>query len=130
MEDEGAIARNVRLRMEAKGLGPKALSLKADLNETYVRDILKGKSRNPRQAHLQKLAAALDCRVSDLTDELDPAGVGAVPKQDLRRDLHAAIDAMDEDQRRAVLTIIKMMVPREATDEANSDPSTKPRDVA
>ena len=71
MDEEGLIARNVRQRMAAKGIGPKALSLKAGLNETYVRDLLKGRSRNPRQGHLRSLALALDCRVSDLTGETE-----------------------------------------------------------
>jgi DNA-binding Xre family transcriptional regulator len=69
MVDEGLIARNVGLRMAIMGLGPKALSLKAGLNETYVRDLVQGRSRNPRQAHLQHLATALDCQVTDLTGE-------------------------------------------------------------
>jgi transcriptional regulator with XRE-family HTH domain len=98
MENEGTIARNVRLRMKARGLGQKALSLKADLNETYVRDILKGKSRNPRQEHLQKLALALECRVSDLTGELDATGNDGTPKSLLRQQLLAAFDDLT-DQR-------------------------------
>jgi transcriptional regulator with XRE-family HTH domain len=98
MENESTIARNVRLRMENMGLGQKALSRKADLNETYVRDILKGKSLNPRQGHLQKLALALDCLVTDLTGELDVPGAGGTPKSGFRHQLLAAFDELS-DQR-------------------------------
>jgi transcriptional regulator with XRE-family HTH domain len=107
MEDEGLIARNVRLRMEAKGFTPKGLSLAATLNETYVRDILKGKSRNPTNARLQKLAAALDCRVADLTGELDPTDGGS--PADLRRDLLDEFDAMDAREREMLVRIAKSM---------------------
>lgn len=103
MQDEGRIARNVRLLMEAKGLGSKALSLRAGLNETYVRDILKGKSRNPRHEHLQKLAAALGCRVIDLTDELDPT-------ERARADWMALFDAMTEEQRHTSTEMVKLVV--------------------
>jgi transcriptional regulator with XRE-family HTH domain len=67
MDDAGPLARNLRIWMEYRGFGQKALALKAKLNETYVRDILKGKSRNPTQSRLSKLAEALDCSLDDLT---------------------------------------------------------------
>jgi transcriptional regulator with XRE-family HTH domain len=93
--------------MEAKGFTPKGLSLAAKLNETYVRDILKGKSRNPTNARLQKLAAALECRVADLTGELDPTDGG--PPADLRRDLLDEFDSMDSREREMLVRIAKSM---------------------
>jgi transcriptional regulator with XRE-family HTH domain len=71
MDEQSVIARNVRARMAKMGIGQKALALKAGLNATYVRDILQGKSANPRQGHLAKLAGALGCRSADLTAESD-----------------------------------------------------------
>ena len=56
----------IRRRMDAAGLGQKALALKAGLNETAVRDILVGKSRHPRHDTVQKLAGALGCPVTEL----------------------------------------------------------------
>jgi transcriptional regulator with XRE-family HTH domain len=56
--------------MEYRGFGQKALALKAKLNETYVRDILKGKSRNPTHSRLIKLADALECSVEALTGDV------------------------------------------------------------
>jgi transcriptional regulator with XRE-family HTH domain len=46
----------------------KSLAAAAGLNVTYVRDILVGKSKNPKSEHLHKLAGALGCESSDLTD--------------------------------------------------------------
>jgi transcriptional regulator with XRE-family HTH domain len=83
--------------MEAKGIGPKALSLKAGLNETYVRDLLKGRSLNPRQSHLQKLAEGLDCGVSDLTGES-----ATVPAE---RELLAAFRSTDEQGQAMMLRL-------------------------
>ncbi|MFT8953764.1 MAG: LexA family transcriptional regulator [Gluconobacter sp.] len=60
------IARELRRRMDAKGFKQKALAIKADLNETYVRDILKGKSKNPEASKLARIAAALGCSSDDL----------------------------------------------------------------
>lgn len=55
--------------MTALNLNRKALSTKAGLNETAVRDIIEGRSRNPRHDTLQKIAKALACSVADLTGE-------------------------------------------------------------
>jgi transcriptional regulator with XRE-family HTH domain len=62
-----SLARAIEARMAAAGLTQKRLALLAGLNETYVRDILRGKSRNPKHEQLAKLATALGCRVQDLT---------------------------------------------------------------
>jgi transcriptional regulator with XRE-family HTH domain len=114
MENERTIARNVRLRMKAKGLGQKALSLKAGLNDTYVRDLFKGKSLNPRQEHLQKLALALECRVSDLTGELDAAGADGTAKGSLRQQLLAAFDGLTDQRDWEMAVRIVQSVNRDA----------------
>lgn len=54
-------------RMTALKTNPTALSKKAKLNQTAVRDILEG--TRPRVDTLQKLAKALGCAVADLTGE-------------------------------------------------------------
>jgi transcriptional regulator with XRE-family HTH domain len=53
------LADALREQMGAKGLKAKALARMAGVNETYIRDILSGKSRNPRVEHLKKVATAL-----------------------------------------------------------------------
>ena len=121
MEDAGLIVHNLRLRMKAKGVGPKALSLKAGLNETYVRDLLKGRSRNPRQGHLQNLAAALDCQVSDLTGEKPAARPGDATTNDAKGKLLDAFDAMTEEQRRAILVVAETMVPPASRAELSAE---------
>lgn len=92
MKTETMIARNLRMRMEAEPIGQKALAVRAGLNETYVRDILVGKSLNPRQEHLTKLARALHCNVADLTAESP-----APPPSDVSvaRDILANLDPAD-----------------------------------
>lgn len=67
-EDPPPMVGLIRRRMETLGLNAKRVAAMADLNETYVRDILKGKSKNPRTEHFKKLATALGCDVSELTN--------------------------------------------------------------
>lgn len=55
--------------MEAMGLSPKQLSTEAGLGETAVKDIFSGKSENPKNDTLTKLAKRLACTVADLTGE-------------------------------------------------------------
>jgi transcriptional regulator with XRE-family HTH domain len=58
-DDPGPLATELRRLMTEADIGQKALALKAKVNETYVRDILKGKSRNPEAAKLARVAEAL-----------------------------------------------------------------------
>ncbi len=127
MEEESLIARNVRLRMEVKGLGPKALSLQAGLNETYVRDLLKGRSRNPKQAHLQQLAVALDCRASDLTGETEPATPGAMLTDEAISELVAAFRSTDEQGREMILRLAKAVRRDAEPIPEQPAPNTQPR---
>lgn len=47
-------------RMKEIGTNRKAVSRAAGLNETYLRDIIKGKSKNPTANRLDKIYAVLD----------------------------------------------------------------------
>lgn len=67
-EAAGPIAREVLRRMREAGLTQKSLALKAGVNEGYVRDLFRGKSLNPRQDHLAKIAMVLGCTILDLID--------------------------------------------------------------
>lgn len=60
------LAHELNRRMALKGLSPRALSLKAGMDASGVRAILTGRSKSPRMATIQKLAAALDCTAADL----------------------------------------------------------------
>lgn len=67
IEGPGAfIAKEVERRMLLLGMQQKHLARAAGLNETYVRDLIKGKSKNPKNEHLAKLAEALGCTIGDL----------------------------------------------------------------
>ncbi|WP_158258352.1 helix-turn-helix domain-containing protein [Rhodopila globiformis] len=68
------VEREVFRRMVRAGMGQTALALKAGLNETYVRDLFKGRSLNPRTEQLKKLANALGCNMPELLIE-----AGATP---------------------------------------------------
>lgn len=59
-------------RMAEQDLKPKSLADRAGLNETAVRDIIKGRSRNPRIDTLEKLARALGCTTAELTGKAQP----------------------------------------------------------
>ncbi|AQT05303.1 helix-turn-helix domain-containing protein [Acetobacter persici] len=69
--DRSSVARELERRMALLGLTQKALSRNAGVGDTYVRDILKGKSRNPGGEKLERVASILGCTARDL---LFPAG--------------------------------------------------------
>lgn len=69
MKEPSPLTARLRARMKTAGLTQKALALKAGLNETAVRDILIGKSRNPQYRTLSALARELGCAVAELTGE-------------------------------------------------------------
>lgn len=79
--DASYVAREVYRRMRLLGFGQKALSLAAGNNETYVRDILRGTSLNPKSEQFARLAAVLGCSVADLLGNRPDPGVPSLTPQ-------------------------------------------------
>jgi len=52
--------------MEYRGTNPKRLAKNAGVGETYIRDIIKGRSLDPQTSKLVKVASALSCTLDDL----------------------------------------------------------------
>jgi transcriptional regulator with XRE-family HTH domain len=105
-DDDGPLARALRDRMKEKGIGQRQLALAARVNETYVRDILKGRSRNPEAGKLGRVAAALDWQLADL-----PVGVSQAQPGEFVRDPGELIllktwRKLPEQERDAVLDYI------------------------
>lgn len=69
----------LRERMKARGITAKRLSLAAGRGETYVRDLLHGRTHNPTIEGLQGLADVLGCTVAELTGEA-ASGFGEAPQ--------------------------------------------------
>lgn len=69
------IAENLERLIAQQGTAAKRLSSDAGLGETVVRDILKGRSKNPRYATLAKLASALGVDVREITEGPQTADV-------------------------------------------------------
>lgn len=63
------VGKQIEKRMKVLGLNAKSLSKKAGLNDTAIRDIVEGRSKNPRHDTVQKIARALGCTASDLLGE-------------------------------------------------------------
>lgn len=60
------IAQQVQIRMKAKRLSIPELENQAGLKTHAVRNILRGKSKNPSAVNLQAIADVLGCSVKDL----------------------------------------------------------------
>lgn len=76
-------AAELRALMKERGLNKKALSLKAGLGETYVRDLLVGRSGGPQANKLEQLARALDVPAARLMNLAGaPAAAEIVKKPD------------------------------------------------
>lgn len=69
------LGQNIQKRMLAKAMTQKGLALKAGLNETAVRDILRGRSKDPQISTLRAIARELGCGVEDLYGDPRPAGL-------------------------------------------------------
>lgn len=72
-------ADEIERRMALLSTNPKKLARNAGVGETYVRDLLTGRSRNPTIDKLQKIAGALGCTV----DDLERSFAEGAPKADL-----------------------------------------------
>lgn len=89
------MARAIKARMDTLGLNQKRLAIEAGLNETYVRDILKGKSKNPKYDQLSRLARALNCRAEDLTRSAEKAASGELGISNPERDSETVYESED-----------------------------------
>lgn len=69
------LVRELERRMEALNLDPTTTSKKAGLGESFVRDIIRGQSKEPKPSKLAKVAKVLGCTVADLTGERPPRPV-------------------------------------------------------
>lgn len=65
------VAFNLRRIRVAKGVSQDDLALSSNVERAYVGHIERGK-KNPTLLTLDKLAKALDCRVGDFFEEVDP----------------------------------------------------------
>jgi transcriptional regulator with XRE-family HTH domain len=65
------IQQNLQTMMDERGYNMKQLSLDSGLNETAVRDIMRGRVANPTYHTLSSLARTLICTVAELTGEQD-----------------------------------------------------------
>lgn len=74
MADETYLQGELRRRMKVLGLSAREVSLRASggRNETLVKAILSGKSRNPRTDTLNAIARVLGCASDDLTGPNQP----------------------------------------------------------
>jgi transcriptional regulator with XRE-family HTH domain len=70
--DIDALVARIEARRKELGLTAKGLLLAADVNQTYLRDLRKGKSRNPKADQLQRLAAVLGMSVHELLGSQAP----------------------------------------------------------
>jgi transcriptional regulator with XRE-family HTH domain len=55
--------------MEEKDIGQKRAAVDAGLNDTYVRDIIRGNSQNPTLFKLLSVCGVLGCSLSDLLSD-------------------------------------------------------------
>jgi transcriptional regulator with XRE-family HTH domain len=67
-KDTPYVAQAIKRRMLLAGLNYRSLALKAGLPETYVRDVMNGKSKNPKHHSLAAIATALNCSLLDIID--------------------------------------------------------------
>jgi DNA-binding Xre family transcriptional regulator len=63
------IQQNLQMMMDERRYNMKQLSLDSGLNETAVRDIMRGRVANPTYNTLSSLAKTLNCSVTDLTGD-------------------------------------------------------------
>jgi len=129
MSQAWTLGEEVHRRMGELGLNAKRLSLAAGLNETYVRDIMRGRTRNPRTDSLGKLARALGCARADLLpprDRLAEVGDGAVGRLEpalLNRALAVAERLAGDDKILAseIASVAYRLLQREQAGQAITD---------
>ncbi|KQX55479.1 MULTISPECIES: LexA family protein [unclassified Ensifer] len=70
---ETSLQKRLKFRMDFLGLNAYQTAKKAGLGDSFVRDILRGRTRSPSAENLAKLAAALETTPDYFTLEVEPA---------------------------------------------------------
>ncbi len=113
-----SLVSEIQRRMDETGLNMKQLSLKAKLNETYVRDVVTGKSADPAIHKVAKIAIALGTTLPELW-----CASGAEPRGKLVHDpdelawLHLW-RSMSVDTRGTLLATLQATTPARRDDAA------------
>jgi len=79
---ETSLQKRLKFRMDFLGLNAYQTAKKAGLGDSFVRDILRGRTRSPSAENLAKLAVALDTTPDYFTldaEPVEPAKVQALP---------------------------------------------------
>lgn len=77
------ISRALRKLMEAHNLSMLKLARRAGVGSTYIRDILRGRSRDPRRSKLEQVAAVFGLTVDELINSTTGPNLD-IPKSDER----------------------------------------------
>lgn len=104
------LTRYLHQRMTELAIGQKEVALRAGLGDTYVRDILKGRSVSPQVGKLAKIAQVLAVpleRLLQLTTAADPAEVVEDPAELV---LLRAWRKLPDRQREGVLRFIEFQL--------------------
>lgn len=114
--------------MDRAGVSQSELGRRLGIRSQAVNQWLKPGGTAPRGARLHQVAAALGVALSELLAERvkPPRRPNTPPGDQERIELLTAYDAMSDEQRRALLTVAKGMVPQEAP----LDPRPKRRPAA
>lgn len=85
---------NLTRLMQAKGTNATRLAREADVGDSAVKDIFRGRNQNPGINVLAALAGALECRIGDILGENPPSAAEDRPGMtvDLVLDAMVALD--------------------------------------
>ena len=109
-----SFAENLRAAMDRAGVSQSELGRRLGIRSQAVNQWLRPGGTAPRGARLHQVAAALGVGLSELLAEAvkPPRGPPTPPGDQERIELLTAYDAMSDEQRRALLTVAKGMVPQ------------------
>lgn len=78
-DDAPVLIRRIRQRLSETGQNPFSAALKAGLDRDHIRNILRGKAKNPGATNLMKVAAVLDVTPAWLMGQEEPSTMPGAP---------------------------------------------------
>ena len=118
------LADRIRKRLKAMGLRRSAASKRAQLNETYVRDLIEGRVQNPRTEHLARLALVLGTTPEWLLEGRGPEEVNVDTTS--FEAAQAAWAKIPPGQREQALRVLKSFVREEQDEPFAPEPARAP----
>lgn len=113
MSDIEKLASELTWRMKAARTNPAKLSEDAGLNRSYIRDLMKARSKRPDIFSIERIAQVLGCSIYDLIGHRSVVDTNNRASVDVSISSDESVNPLDTQERLLILELWDTLSPRQ-----------------